>query len=110
MSTTLSDESKILLRTLLEAPSASLELLRTQLSDKPDESPSALAQRAIELVYTWPTADKAAFIHGHPRIGEQSNLSTLSAAEQAKYATPPEVLQRLAILNEEYERRFRGLR
>lgn len=34
----------------------------------------------------------------------------MSAAEQAKYATPPEVLQRLAILNEEYERRFTGLR
>jgi 2-oxo-4-hydroxy-4-carboxy--5-ureidoimidazoline (OHCU) decarboxylase len=74
------------------------------------DSPAAIAEKAVSLVHTWQTKDKAAFIHGHPRIGEQSNLSALSAVEQAKYATPPEVLERLQVLNQEYERRFTGLR
>lgn len=78
-------------------------------SDTPS-SPSEIASKAVSLIHTWPTAEKASFIHGHPRIGEQSNLSALSAAEQAKYATPPEVLERLRVLNQEYERRFEGLR
>jgi hypothetical protein len=73
-------------------------------------SPLLIASLAIELIHTWPTSDKAAFIHGHPRIGEQSNLSAMSAAEQARYATPPEVLERLAVLNQEYERVYPGLR
>ncbi|KAH7335233.1 Oxo-4-hydroxy-4-carboxy-5-ureidoimidazoline decarboxylase, partial [Rhizoctonia solani] len=52
---------------------------------------------------------QAQFIAGHPRIGEVSNLSALSAAEQAKHATPPEVLERLKGLNEAYEKRYPGL-
>jgi 2-oxo-4-hydroxy-4-carboxy--5-ureidoimidazoline (OHCU) decarboxylase len=107
---TLNDDSKELLRTLLEAPPSSLELLCTQLPDKADESAVALSKRAIDLVHTWSTSEKAEFIHGHPRIGEQSNLSALSAAEQARSATSPEVLERLRVLNIEYERRYRGLR
>jgi len=99
-----------LLHTLLEAPPSSLDLLCVQLSSESTESPSALAEKAVGLIHTWQTAHKAAFIHGHPRIGEQSNLSALSAAEQAKQATPPEVLERLQVLNQEYERRFPGLR
>lgn len=111
MSTTiLNDRSRELLKTLLEAPPSSLDLMCMQLADEPDESPAALSKRAIDLVHTWPTSEKASFIHGHPRIGEQSNLSALSAAEQARYATPPEVLERLRVLNIEYERRYAGLR
>jgi len=34
----------------------------------------------------------------------------LSASEQAAHATPPEILARLSELNEEYERRYPGLR
>ncbi|KAH8983158.1 OHCU decarboxylase-domain-containing protein [Lactarius hatsudake] len=45
-----------------------------------------------------------------PRIGEIKGLSALSAREQAAHATPPEVLERLVVLNEEYERRYPGLR
>jgi 2-oxo-4-hydroxy-4-carboxy--5-ureidoimidazoline (OHCU) decarboxylase len=99
-----------LLHTLLEAPPSSLNLLCAQMSAESAESPSAVAEKAVALIHTWQPEDKAAFIHGHPRIGEQSNLSALSAAEQAKYATPPEVLERLKVLNQEYERRFTGLR
>jgi 2-oxo-4-hydroxy-4-carboxy--5-ureidoimidazoline (OHCU) decarboxylase len=107
---TLDSRDQDLLKKLLEAPASSLSLLNTQLASVPGETPGELAARAIKLILTWPTEDKAAFIHGHPRIGEQSNLSALSAAEQAKYATPPEVLERLQVLNTEYERRFQGLR
>lgn len=107
---TLNNDSRELLRTLLEAPPSSLELLCTQLPNQADESPAALSKRALNLVHTWPTNDKAEFIHGHPRIGEQSSLSALSAAEQARFATPPEVLERLRVLNVEYERRYQGLR
>ncbi|PVG03112.1 hypothetical protein CPB86DRAFT_695443 [Serendipita vermifera] len=107
---TLDSRDQETLKILLEAPTDSLSLLSTQLASVRGVTPSALAARAIELIHTWSTDDKAAFIHGHPRIGEQSNLSALSAAEQAKYATPPEVLERLRVLNMEYERRFPGLR
>lgn len=99
-----------ILHTLLEAPASSLDLLCTQIPNDASSSPSEIASKAVSLIHAWPTADKASFIHGHPRIGEQSNLSALSAAEQSKYATPPEVLERLRVLNQEYERRFEGLR
>ncbi|KAG8758096.1 hypothetical protein FRC14_000780 [Serendipita sp. 396] len=106
----LDPHSKDLLHVLLEAPLSSLELLSAQLSNEIDETPASLARRAIEAIHVWSTNEKVAFIQGHPRIGEKSNLSALSAAEQAKYATPPTVLKRLEILNAEYERRFEGLR
>ncbi|KAG8692962.1 hypothetical protein FRC09_010837 [Ceratobasidium sp. 395] len=56
-----------------------------------------------------PLTEQAQFIAGHPRIGEVSGLSALSAAEQASKATPPAVLARLAHLNVLYERRYPGL-
>ncbi|KAG8748390.1 hypothetical protein FRC10_005937 [Ceratobasidium sp. 414] len=56
-----------------------------------------------------PLAEQAQFIGGHPRIGEVSGLSALSAAEQASKATPPTVLVRLAHLNALYEKRYPGL-
>ncbi|KAI9440667.1 Piwi domain-containing protein [Lactarius indigo] len=43
-------------------------------------------------------------------LGRSKGLSALSASEQAAHATPPEVLERLVVLNEEYERRYPGLR
>jgi hypothetical protein len=56
-----------------------------------------------------PAADRAAFIAGHPRIGEVKNLSAMSASEQARQAASPEVLARLAHLNACYEHRYPGL-
>jgi 2-oxo-4-hydroxy-4-carboxy--5-ureidoimidazoline (OHCU) decarboxylase len=71
---------------------------------------SALVARALAAVRALPTAERAAFIAAHPRIGApHSTLSALSAAEQAAHATPAAVLARLAHLNACYERVFPGL-
>ena len=76
----------------------------------PRRSYNALIDTAICELEGWPHDRKASFLGGHPRIGEIKGLSALSASEQAAHATPPEVLERLMILNEEYERRYPGLR
>lgn len=65
---------------------------------------------ALQIISLGDQTLKAQFIAGHPRIGEQKNLSHLSAKEQAAVATPPEVLARLAHLNACYEHRYLGLR
>jgi 2-oxo-4-hydroxy-4-carboxy--5-ureidoimidazoline (OHCU) decarboxylase len=74
------------------------------------ESYSSLIDAAISTISTWENSTKAEFIAGHPRIGEVNNLSRLSQKEQAAKATPPDVLLRLAQLNEIYEERYPGLR
>jgi len=76
----------------------------------PRRSYNALIDTAISELEGWPHGQKASFLGGHPRIGEIKGLSALSASEQAAHATPPEVLARLQVLNEEYERRYPGLR
>jgi 2-oxo-4-hydroxy-4-carboxy--5-ureidoimidazoline (OHCU) decarboxylase len=79
-------------------------------SQIPPRSYNALIDTAILELEGWPHGQKASFLGGHPRIGEIKGLSALSASEQAAHATPPEVLERLLVLNEEYERRYPGLR
>jgi len=76
----------------------------------PPRLPGTLLWSAENVIRAWPVADQASFIHGHPRIGEIAHLSVLSAQEQAHKATPQHVLDRLGYLNEEYERRYPGLR
>ena len=76
----------------------------------PPRSYSDLVALALHVVSTWDASLKARFIAGHPRIGEVSGLSRLSAQEQAARATPPQVLARLAHLNACYEHRYPGLR
>lgn len=71
---------------------------------------AALVDAALALIARWDAARQAHFVAGHPRIGEQTGLSALSAAEQAARATPPAVLARLRLLNALYEARFPGLR
>lgn len=71
---------------------------------------NALIDTGIRGIDDWPHSQQASFIGGHPRIGEIKGLSALSASEQAAHATPPEILARLLELNEEYERRYPGLR
>lgn len=61
-----------------------------------------LVDLSEQEISTWTDDDKADFIGGHPRIGEVSNLSKLSAAEQASQATGPEVLARLEVGGETY--------
>ncbi|KAH9167483.1 Oxo-4-hydroxy-4-carboxy-5-ureidoimidazoline decarboxylase [Lactarius sanguifluus] len=79
-------------------------------SQVPRRSYNALIDTAIYELEKWPHGQQADFLGGHPRIGEIKGLSALSASEQAAHATPPEVLERLVVLNEEYERRYPGLR
>jgi 2-oxo-4-hydroxy-4-carboxy--5-ureidoimidazoline (OHCU) decarboxylase len=76
----------------------------------PQPTLNALIDIGIRELNDWPHGRQASFLGGHPRIGEVKGLSALSASEQAAHATPPEVLARLLELNEEYERRYPGLR
>jgi 2-oxo-4-hydroxy-4-carboxy--5-ureidoimidazoline (OHCU) decarboxylase len=76
----------------------------------PHRTYNALIDIAISILEGWSHSQQASFLEGHPRIGEIKGLSALSASEQAAQATPPEVLARLLVLNEEYERRYPGLR
>jgi len=68
--------------------------------------------RAREIVFALPEAEQIAVITAHPRIGERPDRvraqSELSFSEQGydRDDTPPEVLLRLAHLNEEYEQKF----
>jgi len=79
-------------------------------SQTPQRTYNTLMDIAISELDRWPYGRQAGFLGGHPRIGEIKGLSALSASEQAAHATPPEVLARLLELNEEYERRYPGLR
>jgi len=71
-----------------------------------------LIDHSTTIITAWPPTLKSTFISGHPRIGEQNpkQLSVLSASEQARYSTPPWVIERLGWLNGVYEGRYHGLR
>lgn len=79
---------------------------KLETSPSPPECYSALVDLAIDVTQRLSLPEQAVFIGAHPRIGEISNLSALSAAEQASKTTPAWVLQRLAHLNICYEHRF----
>lgn len=64
----------------------------------------------VQTLLSRSIGEQSSFISGHARIGEVSNLSALSATEQARVATSPEVLARLELLNALYEKRYPGLR
>lgn len=64
---------------------------------------------AMSLISDCSDAEKASFIAGHPRIGESSGLSALSAQEQLSQGTSPAVLQSLKKLNQKYEEHYPGL-
>ncbi|EJD48262.1 hypothetical protein AURDEDRAFT_183589 [Auricularia subglabra TFB-10046 SS5] len=74
------------------------------------ESYDQLIDHALSTIRSWDPAQQALFIAAHPRIGAVTNLSAMSAAEQAAAATPQDVLERLQALNALYEQRFTGLR
>jgi len=73
------------------------------------ESYDSLIDSAIDTITFWEPSRQAEFIKGHPRIGEVKNLSILSAREQARFATAPEVIRRLEHLNNAYEKKYPGL-
>ena len=73
------------------------------------DSDEQLLARARAIVAQLNEAEQIAVINAHPRIGENpANVSPDSFAEQGydRDTTPPEVLLRLARLNEEYEQKF----
>ena len=69
---------------------------RTRLVDELAERADPLAV-AEEVALALPEADQVAALATHPRIGEPS---------EEQRGAEPEVLEELARLNEEYERRF----
>lgn len=87
-----------------------ITIIADQENHIPRRTFNALIDIGVRELDDWPHSRQASFIGGHPRIGEVKGLSALSASEQAAHATPPEVLARLLELNEEYERRYPGLR
>lgn len=88
-----------------------VDIIAKSSPDSRPKSYSELVDLAINEISNWEDdLERSAFIAGHPRIGEVSNLSALSAAEQASKKTPPEILARLEYLNAQYEKAFPGLR
>ena len=110
----------VALEILFEHSPILIKSLEPQLSDilknssHPLESYTQLINYAIEQIKTWDLSAQSQFISGHPRIGENKNLSKLSAKEQQGSGviipTSPEVLARLSHLNAYYETRYPGLR
>lgn len=101
------------LATLFEASPVLYSDLVPSLIDLSPEiytSYGTLVEAAVTSIKQLPREKQAAFVGAHPRIGEVSGLSALSAAEQASKQTPPEVLEHLAKLNELYEAKYEGLR
>lgn len=91
---------------LFEHAGPLLERLRAA---EPFVSGAAMLARAREILNDLSETDQLAVINAHPRIGERPDkVSALSFKEQGydRDTTPPEVLRRLATLNEEYEQKF----
>jgi OHCU decarboxylase len=88
---------------LFENAGPLLERLR---AEEPFGSGTAMLSRARAILNALSEAEQIAVINAHPRIGERpEQLSAASFSEQGG-VTPPEVMRRLATLNEEYEQKF----
>jgi len=116
------EHSPVLINTLQPQLSDILNKNKNSSSSEslPLESYTQLINYAIAQIKTWDLSAQSQFISGHPRIGENKNLSKLSAKEQQQQQqgsggvvvipTSPEVLARLSHLNACYEIRYPGLR
>jgi 2-oxo-4-hydroxy-4-carboxy--5-ureidoimidazoline (OHCU) decarboxylase len=75
----------------------------------PFSSDAALLARAREILNALSESEQIAVVNAHPRIGERPDKLSLASFREQGYehdTTPPEVLLRLAALNEEYEQKF----
>lgn len=84
-------------------------LLQRLQREGPFASGSDMLARARAILRELPESEQIAVINAHPRIGERPDkMSAASFREQGydRDTTPPEVLRRLATLNEEYEQKF----
>ena len=94
---------------LFEGAGPLVERLR---AEGPFASGQALVARAREILPELPEPAQVAVLNAHPRIGERPERvraqSALAFKEQGydRDDTSPEVLLRLAHLNEEYEQKF----
>jgi 2-oxo-4-hydroxy-4-carboxy--5-ureidoimidazoline (OHCU) decarboxylase len=108
----------VALEILFEHSPVLINTLQPQLRDMlnksslPLQSYTQLIDYAIAQIMSWDLSAQSQFISGHPRIGENKNLSKLSAKEQGSGVIPtsPKVLARLSHLNACYEIRYPGLR
>jgi OHCU decarboxylase len=94
---------------LFEGNTPLVERLR---GEGPFATNEEMLARAREILAELSEAERIAVINAHPRIGERPERvkaqSAASFQEQGydRDHTPPEVLLRLARLNEEYEQKF----
>lgn len=94
------------LERLFEKAGPLLERLR---ASGPYPSGRAIIARARDIVGGMTEAEQIDVINAHPRIGEQpAKVSAASFKEQGYDGdtTPPELLLKLARLNDEYEQKF----
>jgi 2-oxo-4-hydroxy-4-carboxy-5-ureidoimidazoline decarboxylase len=78
-------------------------------AEEPFTSGAAMLARAREIVQELSEADQIAVINAHPRIGALPDRVSAASFQEQGYqhdTTPPEVLLRLASLNEAYEQKF----
>jgi len=78
-------------------------------AEEPFASGAALLARAREILNQLSEAEQIAVINAHPRIGERADKVSAASFKEQRYhddVTPPEVLLRLANLNDEYEQKF----
>lgn len=84
-------------------------LLERLQAEEPFPSGAALLARAREILDQLSPAEQIAVINAHPRIGEHPTKISPDSFKEQGYgcdATQPEVLLRLAELNDEYEQKF----
>ena len=94
---------------LFEGAAPLIERLR---AERPAPSGDVIIARARAILESLAEAEQIAVINAHPRIGERPERVRAQSAQSFKEQgyerdhTPPEVLLRLASLNEEYEQKF----
>jgi len=91
---------------LFENAGPLLERLR---AEEPFPNGAALVARAREILGSLSEAEQVAVINAHPRIGERPDKVSAASFKEQGYdqgMTPPELVLRLANLNDEYEQKF----
>jgi 2-oxo-4-hydroxy-4-carboxy--5-ureidoimidazoline (OHCU) decarboxylase len=91
---------------LFERAGPLLERLR---AESPFADGAALIARARQILSDLAERDQIAVINAHPRIGANPRAVSADSFKEQGYdrdTTPPEVLLRLASLNDEYEQKF----
>jgi 2-oxo-4-hydroxy-4-carboxy--5-ureidoimidazoline (OHCU) decarboxylase len=97
------------LKTLFEGAGPLVARLQAEV---PFISGAAMIARARQLLAELSEAEQIAVINAHPRIGERAEVVRAQSAHSFREQgydrddTPPDVLVRLAHLNDEYEQKF----